>query len=152
MRNAEFGMRDAGGHAAQSYAELAAERFRWEAWEGVIAARGVEIDRPRAKPHPRFPEVVYPLDYGYVPGTLSSDGEAIDVFVGTAPRLAGCDLVGAILTRDHRQGKREWKLLWRCTPPEIYCAHGFLSFDRRLIDGTLALRFPMPTLWQRLGA
>lgn len=130
-------------------ADLARAHLRWDAWEALVRERGVELDRPRGTAHPRFPSVIYPLDYGFVPGTLSTDGEGIDAFVGTAREEAGANLVGAILTQDHRQGKREAKLLWRCTPEEIYRAHGFLNFDQRLLEGVLALRAPMPELWRR---
>ena len=33
--------------------------------------------------HPRYPQIVYELDYGYLDGTKSSDNEGIDVWLGT---------------------------------------------------------------------
>ena len=130
-------------HAA-AYRELVADRFRWDVWEALVADRGITIDRPAREPHPEYPTILYPLDYGYVPGTESTDGEPIDGFVGTGDT----GLVGAILTTDHRQEDREIKLLADCTPPEIYTAHGFINFDRTLLEGLLVLRQPMHTLWR----
>jgi inorganic pyrophosphatase len=127
-----------------AYRDLVAERFRWDAWDALIDARGITIDRPAREPHPEYPEIIYPLDYGYVPGTVGTDGEPVDAFVGTGPT----GLVGAILTTDYRQQDREVKLLVNCTPPEIYTAHGFINYDRTLLEGLLVLRTPMHTLWR----
>lgn len=87
------------------------------------------------------------MDYGYVNGTVSTDGEGVDLFVGTA----GTGLVGLILTQDHRKGDREVKLLYDCTPVEVYLANGFINFDRARMEGTLVLRTPMHCLWAGIG-
>lgn len=129
--------------------DLAAERFRWAAWEHLIVRRGIEIDRPAETAHPDFPEIIYPLDYGYVPGTRATDGEPVDCFRGSAERLG---LVGLILTADHRQGKREAKLLYGTPPPEAYTAHGFINFAPRLLEGLLVMRRPMRALWEKARA
>ena len=126
-----------------------AAAFPWARWEALVRRAGVVLDRPRLSRHPAFPSIVYPIDYGYVAGTSSGDGEAVDVFVGTAPALG---LVGAALTRDHRRGDREVKLLWATTPAEVYLVHGFLNFAPDHLDAALALRYPMADLWDRAGA
>jgi inorganic pyrophosphatase len=126
---------------------LVADHLDWTGWEALIDRRGITIDRPRHHPHPRYPEIIYPLDYGYVNKTMGTDGQGLDVFVGTTE----VGLVGAILTTDHRQHDREVKLLYRCAPAEIYTAHGFINFDRQLLEGLLVLRHPMRTLWATVG-
>ena len=127
----------------RSLTTLTADRLDWDAWERLIEAHGVTIDRPHRSAHPRFPEIVYPIDYGYVNGTLGTDGDELDVFAGSA----ATGLVGMILTKDHRQGDREAKLLYNCTPEEVYLAHGFINFDRSLLEGVLVLRRPLEELW-----
>lgn len=122
------------------------DHFPWPRWDTHIERKGLTIDRPFGTAHPNYPSVVYPLDYGFIPGTVGSDGEPIDAFVGTAAQ----GLVGLILTSDYRQGDREVKLLVDCTPPEIYVAHGFINYDRSLLEGVLVLRRPMPTLWENV--
>ena len=138
----------------QAVRPLVADHLAWVAWEDLLRTRGVTLDRPRHMPHPRYPAVVYPLDYGYVAGTLGTDGEGLDVFVGTADGTGDrpdLGLVGLLLTTDHRRGDREAKLLYRCTPAEVYTAHGFISYDRRLLESVLVMRQPMRALWDRLG-
>jgi inorganic pyrophosphatase len=128
----------------RSSAALFARHFDWPGWARLIDAHGLTIDRPFGQPHPAFPHIVYPLDYGYINDTRSSDGEPVDVFVGSA----ATGLVGLILAADYRQHKREPKLLYHCTAPEVYTAHGFINYDRSLLEGALALRQPMHKLWE----
>lgn len=40
----------------------------------------VEIDRPLGSKHPQY-GLVYPVNYGYVPGVMAPDGEELDVYV-----------------------------------------------------------------------
>lgn len=129
-------------------APVVAAAFPWDRWEALLRAAEIVVERPRHAPHPSFPDIVYPLDYGYAAGTSSGDGDAVDVFVGSRPDLG---LVGLLLTADHRRGDREAKLLWGTPPAEVYLAHGFVNFDRRLLDGVLVLRAPMRELWRRVG-
>lgn len=41
----------------------------------------VKIDRPKNSIHPKYKEIVYPINYGYIENTVSGDGEEIDVYV-----------------------------------------------------------------------
>lgn len=127
----------------QALRPCAREHLQWEAWAQCIERNGLTIERPRATAHPDYPSVVYPLDYGFVNDTRSTDREPIDVFVGRGTT----GLVGVILTTDHRQQDREAKLLYDCTPTEIYTVQGFINYDRSLLEGVLVLRFPMRKLW-----
>ena len=122
---------------------LLQEHFSWSTWADRIEQNGITIDRPRGSAHPDYPSVIYPLNYGYIPNTVGPDGEPVDVFVGTAD----VGLVGALLTTDYRQEPYDLKFLVDCTPAEVYTAHGFINYDRTLLEGVLVLRHPMPTLW-----
>ena len=129
-------------------AELARRNIDWTHWETLIRRRGVTIDRPHGTRHPAHPSIIYPMDYGYVNGTRGTDGEGLDVFRGTART----GLAGAIVSTDRRKGDREFKLLYDCSPEEIYLAHGFINFDRRRMKGVLVLRKPMADLWKEMDA
>ena len=143
-----------------AYAEYLTEPLEWRMWEEVIASNGITVDRPQGARHPNHSEIIYPMDYGYINGTTSSDGHEIDVFCGSAATSSAKQpdgggsvaparhtLQGAILTTDHRKGDREIKFLYRCTPRDIYLVNGFINFDRRLMEGVLILRQPMHELW-----
>ena len=39
------------------------------------------IDRPLGTPHPRHPEMIYPINYGYVDGVFAGDGAEQDVYL-----------------------------------------------------------------------
>ncbi len=40
----------------------------------------VKIDRPLGSKHPKW-NMIYPVNYGYVPDTVSGDGEELDCYV-----------------------------------------------------------------------
>lgn len=40
----------------------------------------VIVDRPLGSCHPAHPDIRYPLNYGYLPGTVAGDGEPIDAY------------------------------------------------------------------------
>ena len=127
--------------------DLVAQQFDWAGWETLIRANGVVIDRPYGSHHPHFPDIIYPLNYGYVNGTSSGDGDEVDIFVGSATN----SLVGLLITMDYRREDQEVKLLFNCTPEEIYLVHGFINFDRQLMEGLLVLRRPMVMLWSEVA-
>ena len=59
-----------------------AESF-WKHLDKLLSQSKIVIDRPKGSVHPRYPQIVYELDYGYLDGTKSSDNEGIDVWLGT---------------------------------------------------------------------
>lgn len=62
--------------------------------------RGV-VDRPLGSTHPRHPGLVYPINYGYVEGTLAADGDEQDVYVlGTDEPLESFE--GTVIAVYHR--------------------------------------------------
>ncbi|MDP0399054.1 inorganic pyrophosphatase [Tsukamurella strandjordii] len=94
------------------------------ALDGLLASSAVVIDRPRGTGHPRYPAIVYPVDYGYLDGTVSGDGQGIDLFRGTA---AGRGVVGAFVIVDPGKRDTEIKLLVDCSATEIDAVDGLLG-------------------------
>ena len=41
----------------------------------------VKIDRPLGSMHPKFNNFIYPINYGFVPNTISGDGEELDCYI-----------------------------------------------------------------------
>lgn len=94
---------------------MRADRF-WEKLDDLVAACDLVIDRPRGTLHPRY-GFAYPLDYGYLAGTRTGDGEGIDVWAGSLPEKT---VTGLVCTVDAGKGDAEVKLLLGCTPQERY--------------------------------
>jgi len=86
----------------------------WEALEEIVNTSSVIIDRPKGSAHPRFPELIYPQDYGYLKGTTSMDGGGIDVWKGTGNN--GFDAILCVV--DGVKKDSEIKILINCTPEE----------------------------------
>ncbi len=89
------------------------EQDYWQALETLLQNAQIVIDRPRGQPHPRYPELTYPLDYGYLEGTIAGDGAGIDVWVGSQPDRT---LTGILCTYDSIKRDAEIKILTGCTP------------------------------------
>lgn len=70
----------------------------------------VQIDRPIGTIHPKHPDLVYPINYGYIPGVIGGDGEELDVYVlGVATPLTA--FTGKVIGIVHRRNDVEDKLI-----------------------------------------
>ena len=73
----------------------------------------VIIDRPMGSAHPQYPALIYPVNYGYIPGTMAADGEPEDAYV------LGLDhpvfqFTGRVIAEIHRENDVEDK--WVVAP------------------------------------
>ncbi len=91
----------------------------WQYLDRLVAESRIVIDRPKGTRHPRYPELAYPLDYGYLDGTTSGDGAGIDVWLGASGTR---DLSAVILTVDTFKRDTEIKLLLGCSEEETQIA------------------------------
>jgi len=87
----------------------------WQLLKTLVETSTIHIDRPRGSSHPRYPDFVYPLDYGYLDGTISGDGDGIDVWLGNLP---GKQVSAILITADLTKRDSEIKLLIGCTLQE----------------------------------
>ncbi len=101
----------------------------WTRLDSLLEAHTLVIDRPKGSRHPRFPEIVYPLDYGYLEGTTAGDGGGIDVWRGS---LSGNNLVAVCCTVDLMKSDAEIKLLIACTEAEIDIINSFHNGDHAM--------------------
>ncbi len=99
----------------------------WEALDRLVASSRVVIDRPAGSRHPRFGDVVYPLDYGYLEGTTAADGNGIDAWVGSAE---GQGIVAIACTLDLLKRDLELKVLLSCTEMEAERVLQFHNTER----------------------
>ena len=91
------------------------EQF-WQALDKLVEACEIVLDRPKGTRHPRYPNIVYPLDYGYLAGSTSGDGDGIDVWVGSLPDRR---IVGVEATVDMEKRDAEIKVLIGLTDDEM---------------------------------
>jgi inorganic pyrophosphatase len=89
-----------------------------------LTAGEIVIDRPAGSRHPRLPDMVYPLDYGYLAGTTAGDGDGIDVWLGS---LSERSVTGIACTADAHKRDAEIKLLLGCTAKEMAAVQRFLN-------------------------
>jgi inorganic pyrophosphatase len=68
----------------------------------------VTVDRPLGSHHPAHDYIRYPLNYGYVAGTVAGDGEPIDAYVlgvDEPVREAHGIVIGVVLRADDVEDK-----------------------------------------------
>ena len=91
-------MQDAEGNDCRIY-RMEIERRDYSA----ILGRQVSgtIDRPMGSAHPRHPDMIYPINYGYVDGVIAGDGAEQDVYVfgPSKPIRSFTGVVTAVLHR-----------------------------------------------------
>jgi len=90
----------------------------WQAMSELLVTNPIIMDRPKGSSHPRYPEVVYPLDYGYLENTTASDGGGIDVWLGSL-ELTNKTLTGILCTFDTLKRDAEIKLLIGCSEEDV---------------------------------
>jgi inorganic pyrophosphatase len=88
----------------------------WEDMDELLARLEIVIDRPRGSAHPRYPNLIYPYDYGYLRGTRAMDQDGVDVWVGTNPARK---ISGVICAVDLQKMDVELKLLAGCMEQEM---------------------------------
>lgn len=70
----------------------------------------ISIDRPIGSVHPKHEEVIYPINYGYIPNVFGGDGEELDVYllgVETPVKAYQAKVIGIV----HRRNDVEDKLV-----------------------------------------
>jgi len=94
----------------------------WNEMGQLIKTNQIIIDRPKGNPHPRYPQVIYPLDYGYLENTTAGDGDGIDAWLGS---INSKTLTGILCTFDKIKRDAEIKLLIGCTMEDIQVIQNF---------------------------
>lgn len=87
----------------------------WNALDKLVNNSEIIIDRPKGTAHPKYPDFIYGLDYGYLNNTSSMDGSGIDVWVGSAEKKVNA----VICTVDLMKRDSEIKILIGCTEEEL---------------------------------
>ena len=96
----------------------------WDYLDTLVKENEIVIDRPKGTRHPKYDDMVYEFDYGYIDGTKAMDGGGIDVFKGS---LHSKNVNTIICTVDILKKDIEIKILIGCTPIEKRKIYEFLN-------------------------
>lgn len=108
----------------------------WNALDKLVSCSEIIIDRPKGTTHPKYPDFLYPVDYGYLKDTSSMDGGGIDIWRGSKDEP---NIDSIICTVDLFKKDSEIKILIGCTEEEkmlIYHTHN----DSHYMKGILIRR------------
>jgi inorganic pyrophosphatase len=94
----------------------------WSRLEGLLVSHELVLDRPKGTAHPRYPALVFPLDYGYLDGVTGGDGGGVDVWRGSADHA---DLVAIVCTVDMKKKDAEYKLIIGATEQDLRTIEAF---------------------------
>ena len=73
----------------------------------------VTVDRPLGSFHPQYPDLYYPVNYGYIKGVMAPDGEEQDAYIlGISEPVA--EFTGRVIAIIHRHDDIEEK--WVVAP------------------------------------
>ena len=104
----------------------------WNALDELVSNSEIVIDRPRGSAHPRFPNFIYKVDYGYLKDTASMDDAGIDVWVGSGEKKI--DAIMCIV--DLMKRDSEIKILVGCTEEEkleVYKTHNETQYMKGVL-------------------
>lgn len=105
----------------------------WLALDELVKSSKIIIDRPKGSKHPRFSDVIYQVDYGYLENTTSMDGAGIDVWRGSKD---DCTIDAVMCIVDLMKKDSEIKILIGCTEEEreiIYQFHNESQFMKGIL-------------------
>ncbi len=104
----------------------------WKTLDELVADSIIVIDRPKGTAHPKYPDFIYKIDYGYLKETTSMDGGGIDVWIGTGEKKI--DAIMCIVDLIKRDS--EIKILIGCTEEEkqiIYQTHNETEYMKGVL-------------------
>lgn len=105
----------------------------WRTLDELVRQSEIVIDRPKGTAHPKFPDFIYKVDYGYIENTSSMDGAGIDVWVGTRENKS-IDAIMCVV--DIMKKDSEIKILIGCTEEEkeiIYKTHNETQYMKGIL-------------------
>ncbi len=106
----------------------------WWSLDELVRMHELIVDRPKGSPHPNFPDAIYPVDYGYLKGTLSGDGDGVDVWKGN---LDSSTVQASIVTVDLLKSDIEVKLIVGCSEEEV---EAVLNFHNKFTQRGILVR------------
>ena len=104
----------------------------WRALDSLVDNSEIVIDRPKGTAHPKYPDFIYKVDYGYLKNTSSMYGAGIDVWIGSGEKKI--DAIMCIV--DLMKRDSEIKILIGCTEEEkqiVYQTHNETEYMKGIL-------------------
>ena len=81
----------------------------------------VIVDRPLGSHHPKYEDIIYTVNYGYIPGVIAPDGEEQDAYIlGVDEPIS--EFIGKVIAIIHRIDDIEDK--WVVVPEGVLFTKG----------------------------
>lgn len=102
--------------------ELENNAYFWQKLDTLLMSGDLSVERPKGTEHPLYHNLIYPVDYGYLHGTVTGDPEQVGVYMGS---MQGFQVDAIVVCADILKKDLEVKLLIGCTEAET---NGILTF------------------------
>lgn len=100
----------------------------WHTLDQLVQQSTIIIDHPAGQAHPRYPELIYPLNYGYLENTHADDGDGVDIWLGKQNTQT---VVAIIVTVDLFKRDSEIKILLGCDEQDMDIILAFHTSDQQ---------------------
>lgn len=98
--------------------------YFWQKVDTLFLSSGFVITRKKGDVHPRFKNLIYPTDYGYVKDTNSVSGDGVSVYAGSLSRYT---ITALVVAADILAKELDVKVLIGCTEEEVEDVLRFLN-------------------------
>lgn len=104
--------------------EIENNAYFWQKLDTIFLSSTYTIDTPKGSTHKQYTNLIYPVDYGYLTDTLTTDQQPIRIYVGS---IKTTTISAVAISADILKKDCEVKLLLGCTEKETKAIMQFLN-------------------------
>ena len=98
--------------------------YFWQKLDTLYLYSGYQITRKKGEVHPRFQNLIYPVDYGYINDTKSFGKDGVSLYAGSGNRY---EISALVVAADILIKELDVKVLVGCTEEEVDQVLRFLN-------------------------
>lgn len=98
--------------------------YFWQKLDTLYLSSGYQITRKKGEAHPRFQNLIYPVDYGYINDTKSFGKDGVSLYAGSGNRY---EISALVVAADILIKELDVKVLVGCTEEEVDQVLRFLN-------------------------
>ncbi|WP_346670661.1 Inorganic pyrophosphatase [Faecalicoccus acidiformans] len=95
--------------------QLENNAYFWQKMDTLLLSSTCKIAHEKGSAHPKYPNLIYPVDYGYLQDTVGTDSQPIHVYKGS---LKAQNVDAIVVSADILKKDCEVKLLIGCNEDE----------------------------------